>query len=61
MDQTIIDLEDNYDIIPGDEVCLFGDGSMGEPTLEEWAKDSNTTVYDILTSINSSIMREYIT
>ena len=60
MDQTIIDLDNNNDLTVGDEVCLFGDGSVGEPTLDEWAKDSNTTVYDILTSIDNSIMRDYI-
>ena len=60
MDQTIIDLDNNNDLAVGDEVCLFGDGSVGEPTLDEWAKDSNTTVYDILTSIDNSIMRDYI-
>jgi alanine racemase len=50
MDQVVVDCGD--DRVPvGEEVVLFGDGSLGEPTATEWANTIGTIDYEIVTGM----------
>lgn len=58
MDQFMIDVGDDP-LAEGDEVILFGDGSRGEPTLQEWADSLGTITHEIVTRIGSRVPRVY--
>ncbi|GAA2864661.1 alanine racemase [Streptosporangium fragile] len=58
MDQFVIDVGDDP-LAEGDEVILFGDGSRGEPTLQEWADSLGTITHEIVTRIGSRVPRVY--
>ncbi len=58
MDQFVIDVGDDP-VTEGDEVILFGDGSRGEPTAQEWADSLGTITYEIVTGIGSRVPRVY--
>lgn len=58
MDQFMIDVGDDS-LAEGDEVILFGDGSRGEPTAQEWADSLGTITYEIVTGIGSRVPRVY--
>lgn len=58
MDQFMIDMEDEP-LTEGDEVVLFGDGSQGEPTVQEWADSLGTITHEIVTGIGSRVPRVY--
>ncbi len=60
MDQTMIDLTDIKDVKQEDEVILFGDGSLGEPTIDELAKYVSTINYELATLIGRRVARVYI-
>jgi alanine racemase len=59
MDQFVVDLGINSLAKTGDEVIVFGDGSGGEYTADEWAKASGTINYEIVTRIGSRVPRIY--
>ena len=59
MDQFVVDLGINSSAKTGDEVIVFGDGSGGEYTADEWAKASGTINYEIVTRIGSRVPRIY--
>jgi len=59
MDQFVVDLGVNSLAKTGDEVIVFGDGSSGEYTTDEWAKASGTINYEIVTRIGSRVPRIY--
>ena len=59
MDQFVVDLGINSSAKTGDEVIVFGDGSSGEYTVDEWAKASGTINYEIVTRIGSRVPRIY--
>ena len=59
MDQFVVDLGINSLAKTGDEVIVFGDGSGGEYTVDEWAKASGTINYEIVTRIGSRVPRIY--
>ena len=42
-----------------DEVIVFGDGSQGEYTIDEWAKACGTINYEIVTRIGVRVPRIY--
>lgn len=48
------------DVTAGDTVTLFGDGSEGEPTLQEWADPMGTIGEEIVTRLSGSIPRVVI-
>ncbi|TDV47188.1 alanine racemase [Actinophytocola oryzae] len=50
MDQIVIDCGDD-EIREGEEVVLFGDGHLGEPTAREWADTLGTIDYEIVTGM----------
>ncbi|MEU4829840.1 alanine racemase [Streptosporangium sp. NPDC023615] len=56
MDQFMIDVGDDP-LAEGDEVILFGDGSHGEPTLQEWADSLGTITHEIVTGIGPRVPR----
>lgn len=64
MDQFMVDLGNTPDgqppLKPGDTVRLWGDGSQGEPTADDWAEAADTISYTIVTALNSRVPRIYI-
>ena len=48
------------DIAAGAEVVLFGSGSNGEPTAQDWATAVNTIHYEIVTRIGARVPRRYV-
>lgn len=59
MDQFVIDVGDD-EISAGDEVVVFGPGSRGEPTVEEWAARLDTLSYEIVSRIGARVPRRYL-
>ena len=59
MDQFVVDLGITSAAKTGDEVIVFGDGSDGEYTVDEWAKAANTINYEIITRIGPRVPRIY--
>ena len=59
MDQFVVDLGITSNAKTGDEVIVFGDGSNGEYTVDEWAKAANTINYEIITRIGPRVPRIY--
>lgn len=58
MDQFVVDLGgDAADA--GDEVVLFGPGTAGEPTAEDWARACGTIHYEIVTRMGGRLSRRY--
>ena len=57
MDQFMVDLGNTPDgqppLKPGETVRLWGDGSQGEPTADDWAGAADTINYTIVTALNS--------
>jgi alanine racemase len=63
MDQFVVDLGDQDDspqATAGDEVVLFGSGSRGEPTAEDWARACGTIHYEIDTRMGGRLHRRYV-
>ncbi|MFC4590485.1 alanine racemase [Sphaerisporangium corydalis] len=58
MDQFMIDVGDDQ-VGEGDEVILFGPGTGGEPTAQEWADSLGTITYEIVTRIGPRVPRVY--
>ena len=58
MDQFVVDVGDDA-VTAGDEVLLFGPGSHGEPTAEDWAAATGTISYEIVTRIGARTPRVY--
>ena len=59
MDQFVVDLGADSSAKTGDEVIVFGDGSQGEYTIDEWAKACGTINYEIVTRIGVRVPRIY--
>jgi alanine racemase len=60
MDQFLVDLGPGpVDVTEGDEAILFGPGSSGEPTAQEWADHLGTIHYEVVTSPRGRISRTY--
>jgi alanine racemase len=58
MDQFVVDLGD----LPaqrGDLVTVFGPGSSGEPTADDWAIAAGTIAYEVVTRLGGRIERTY--
>ncbi|MGH3276309.1 MAG: alanine racemase [Streptosporangiaceae bacterium] len=58
MNQTILDLGD-LAVAAGAEVILFGPGTDGEPTAQEWADALHTISYEIVTRFTGRIPLNY--
>jgi alanine racemase len=60
MDQFLVDLgPGRIDVAEGDEAILFGPGTGGEPTAQEWADLIGTIHYEVVTSPRGRITRTY--
>jgi alanine racemase len=60
MDQFLVDLGPGpVDVADGDEAILFGPGTRGEPTAQEWADLLDTIHYEVVTSPRGRIIRTY--
>lgn len=59
MDQFVVDLGPGSDAVAGDAAVLFGAGTEGEPTAEEWARSAGTISYEIVTRVGARVPREY--
>ncbi len=60
MDQFMVDLGPGHvDVAEGDEAILFGPGSVGEPTAQDWADLLGTIHYEVVTSPRGRITRTY--
>jgi alanine racemase len=60
MDQFVVDLgPGRIDVAEGDEAILFGPGSSGEPTAQDWADLLGTIHYEVVTSPRGRITRTY--
>ncbi len=58
MDQIVVDLGDR-EAARGDVITLFGSGSDGEPTAEDWAVAAGTIAYEIVTRVGGRVVRTY--
>jgi alanine racemase len=59
MDQLVIHLEGDA-LAAGDPVVLFGDGSDGAPTAQDWAEACATISYEIVTRIGGRFVRRHV-
>lgn len=61
MDQVAVDL---HGLAPhvgaGDVAVLFGDGSQGEPTVQEWADAAGTISYEIVSRLGARVPRVHV-
>lgn len=57
MDQFVVDLGPGAVAEIGDEVTVFGPGTAGEPTANEWAEWCGTIGYEIVTRVGSRVVR----
>ncbi|MDH6197003.1 alanine racemase [Mycobacterium frederiksbergense] len=61
MDQFVVDLgPDAVDVREGDEAILFGPGTQGEQTAQDWAELLGTINYEVVTSPRGRITRSYL-
>ena len=60
MDQVVVDLGPDAADRPGDEVVLFGPGTRGEPTADDWARAAGTISYEILTGMRGRVGRRSV-
>ena len=65
MDQMVIDLgprglASGGASLLGAEAVLFGDGSDGGPTADDWARAAGTINYEIVTRISPRVPRRYV-
>jgi len=58
MDQFVVDAGD-LPVEAGEPVTIFGDGSRGEPTAQDWADWAGTIPHEIYCGIGSRVARRY--
>jgi alanine racemase len=60
MDQFVVDLgPDGTGVHEGDTAVLFGPGTEGEPTAQDWADLLDTIHYEVVTSPRGRVTRVY--
>ena len=59
MDQFVVDLGADSTAVSGDWVIVFGDGSKGEYTADDWGAASLSINYEIVTRIGPRVPRIY--
>ncbi len=60
MDQCMVNVSSLKDVKIGDEVVLFGDGKMGEPSVDEVASIIGTINYELVCMISRRVPRVYM-
>jgi alanine racemase len=58
MDQFVIALDPSVTV--GDQVVLFGPGTDGEPTAQDWAEACGTIAYEIVTRVRGRLRRTFV-
>jgi alanine racemase len=56
MDQLVVEVGDDP-VRAGEEIVIFGPGTRGEPTVEDWAGWVGTISYEIVTRIGVRVPR----
>jgi alanine racemase len=59
MDQFVLDVDADA-VAAGDEVLVFGPGTSGEPTAQDWAGWLGTINYEIVTRVGARVPRTYV-
>lgn len=59
MDQLVVDVGVDGDVSEGDDAILFGPGTDGEPTAQDWAELLGTINYEVVTSPRGRVVRSY--
>jgi alanine racemase len=59
MDQFVVDLGPDSKAVSGDWVVVFGNGSHGEYTADDWGAASGSINYEIVTRIGPRVPRIY--
>jgi alanine racemase len=60
MDQFVVDLgPGGIDVAEGDDAILFGPGTQGERTAQDWAELLGTINYEVVTSPRGRVTRTY--
>ena len=59
MDQLVVDL-DGDDPGAGADAVIFGPGTHGEPTAQDWAEACGTISYEIVTRIGGRMVRRHV-
>ena len=59
MDQFVVDVGPESDVAEGDDAILFGPGTQGESTAQDWADLLGTINYEIVTSPRARVTRSY--
>ena len=59
MDQFVVDLGADSTAVSGDWVIVFGDGSHGEYTTDDWGSASLSINYEVVTRIGPRVPRIY--
>ena len=60
IDQFMVDLgPGDTDVAEGDEAILFGPGTSGEPTAQNWADLLGTIHYEVVTSPRGRVLRTF--
>lgn len=59
MDQFVVDLGPDGGAAEGDDAILFGPGTRGEPTAQDWADLLGTINYEVVTSPRGRFVRTY--
>ncbi|MGF1648347.1 MAG: alanine racemase [Kineosporiaceae bacterium] len=60
MDQVVVDLGPGAGAVAGDEVLVWGPGTRGEPTAQDWAVAAGTISYEIVTRIGTRLPRRHV-
>lgn len=60
MDQVMVDLGPDATEVAGDRVVLFGTGTDGGPTAQDWAAAAGTISYEIVTRLGVRVPRVYV-
>lgn len=60
VDRAWIDLGGDQDVSVGDVVTLWGDGSAGEPTLQEWGNATSTMSEELVVRLSPRIHRRVV-
>ncbi len=60
MDQTVIGLPPRMEPVVDAEVAVFGDGSAGEPTIDDIALLAGTNSYEVICGLGARVPRVYI-
>lgn len=59
MDQFVVDVGPDGGVSEGDDAILFGPGTHGEPTAQDWADLLGTINYEVVTSPRGRIVRSF--